>query len=412
MARQIVIIGGGASGLMAAVTAASEGASVTVLEYNEKPGKKLLASGNGKCNLTNRDLDPGQYRSDAPDRVQTVLDSFTVRDTLRFFRNLGLRVFDRQGWVYPCTEQAATVLNLLLWEAERLGVRFKNRETVVSVQPEVKNAHWLVRTKTWEYPADAVILACGSMASSVRGSQDTAIRIADALGIPRHPFLPVLVPLRIKEPVSSVWNGTRVHALLTLMINGKEAARETGELQMTSYGVSGIPVFQLSRTAVPALQENASVGLLIDFLPEMTEEEVAEEWHMRQANAPEKTNLQLLTGLVPDRVIPVILDYAGLRHHDLPRLTDHAVGGPADRLLQCLKAYPLTVTGTAAYEQAQVCTGGIALSALKDSLECRRYPGLFAAGEAVHVDGPCGGYNLQWAWSSGVTAGIAAAGER
>ncbi len=409
MPRQIVIIGAGASGLMAAIAAASEGASVTILEQNEKPGKKLLATGNGKCNLTNTDLDPGYYHSDDPEKAAAVLKMFTVKDTLRFFRNLGLRVFDRQGWVYPTTEQAASVLNLLLWEAERLGVHFKNREEVTAVYPDIKEGPWIIRTASWQYRADAVILSCGSRASSVRGSSDTAIRMADAIGIPRHPFLPVLVPLRIKETAVSSWNGTRVHAAVTLLINGSRAATETGELQMTAYGLSGIPIFQLSRIAVPALYEDAAVQVLLDFLPEMTSEEVEDEWRMRQANAPEKTNLQLLTGMIPEKIIPVVLSHAGLRAHDLPHLADHAEGGPVDRLMVCLKKFPLTITGTAAYEQAQVCTGGIALSALTETLECRKYPGLYVSGEAVHVDGPCGGYNLQWAWSSGYTAGCAAA---
>ena len=409
MSRQILIVGGGASGLMAAVAAASEGASVTVLEQNEKPGKKLLASGNGKCNLTNLRLDPEQYHADVPERAVNVISQFPVRNTIRFFRNLGLRVFDRDGWVYPCTEQSASVLNLLLWEAERLGVRFKNKEEAVILlqQPD---GTWMIRTRTWEYTADAVILACGSSASSVRGSSDTAIRLADALCIPRHTFLPVLVPLRIKENYSSVWNGTRVHANAKLLINGEEAGEETGEVQMTSYGLSGIPIFQLSRLAVQALENDEDVRIRLDLLPELSAEEVEEEWRMRQANAPEKSNLQLLTGLIPDKIIPVVLDYAGLRHHEVPLLTDYAEGGPADRLLGALKGFPVTISGTAPMEQAQVCAGGIALSALSDSLESTRYPGLYACGEACCVDGPCGGYNLQWAWSSGMVAGTAAAG--
>ncbi|MCF0146249.1 MAG: aminoacetone oxidase family FAD-binding enzyme [Eubacterium sp.] len=407
--KEIVIIGGGASGLMAAAAAASENASVTVLEYNEKPGKKLLASGNGRCNLTNLKLDTSAYHSDHPERAERVLNRFSVQNTLRFFKTLGLRTFDRGGWVYPSTEQASQVRDLLLWECERLGVRFKTHEEVISLRQDPSGSGYLIHTKGWKYRTGSVIIACGSMASSVRGSSDTAVRLADTMGIPRHPFLPILVPLRIKEKVYTSMNGTRVHAALKLLVDRRQEAEEEGELQMTSYGVSGIPVFQLSRIAVPALNQDSEVILLIDFLPDISGSELKEEWNMREANAPEKTNFQLLTGIIPEKVIPVVLHAAGLRPHEVPHLTDHAVGGPTDRLLALLKQFPVTITGTAPFEQAQVCTGGIALSSLTDSLMVRKYPGLYAAGEAVHVDGPCGGYNLQWAWSSGYVAGCAAA---
>ena len=409
MGKQVVILGGGASGLVAAIAAARSGAYVTILEQNEKPGKKLLASGNGKCNLTNRALDPHAYHSDDPRRVQEILDAFSVEDTIAFFEQLGLRVFDRSGWVYPCTEQAASVRDLLLFEAERLGVKCKNQEEVVSITRDEIAAPYLVHTRTWKYPADAVVLCCGSMASAVRGSSDTAIRLADALGLPRYPFLPALVPLRVREPVSQVWNGTRCHAEITLYVENEPCAVERGELQMTAYGVSGIPILQLSRPAVRALQEDRAVRLTIDFLPEMTQEEVEETWRDRVARFPERTNQQLLTGLLPEKVIAVLLGHARLRPQQVPLLTDHAEGGPIEVLLAACKAFPLTVQGSAPYEQAQICTGGIALSALDSHLCLQKWPGFYVAGEAVHVDGPCGGYNLQWAWSSGMVAGRAAA---
>ena len=409
MNKRIMIIGGGASGLMAAVWAARFGASVTILEHNEKPGKKLLASGNGKCNLTNRMLDPSQYQSDRPELVKKVLHAFSPEDTCRWFEKIGLRTFDRQGWVYPCTEQASSVLELLLWEAERQHVHFKNKEEVLAVS-RGEDDPFLIRTKTWEYAADAVIIASGSPASAVRGSSDLARQLADSFRLPFRPFRPVLVPLQASDSALCVWNGTRVHAGVRLFIDGLPHREETGEVQLTSYGISGIPIFQLSRAVSAALDVQKQVTLLLDFLPEVSENELEELWRERELYDSTKPYGLLLAGLLPERLIPVVLAAAGLKKNIRPSMEDHDENGAVHILLQLLKEFPVRIRKTASPEQAQICSGGICLSALQDSLCCRTVPGLYAAGEAVNVDGPCGGYNLQWAWSSGFVAGRAAAG--
>ena len=409
MSRKIVVAGGGAAGLMAAVQAARCGASVTVLEHNEKPGKKLLATGNGKCNLTNLNLDISAYRSDSPDLVRSILKRFGPEDTVSWFREIGLRIFDRQGWVYPCTEQSSSVLDLLLWEAERYHVHFKNKEEVIALEFGSPDTAMTVRTKTWQYDADAVILACGSPASAVRGSSDHAVRFAEALNLRYSGFEPVLVPLQMADSALAGWNGTRIHAAATLLIDGTVCGKDLGEIQLTSFGISGIPVFQLSRYAVPALQNRKQVIFLLDFLPEMESEELEEFWQEREQRYSSRTYSQLLTGVIPDRLIPVVLSAAGRRGPVCPSLADHEENGALSVLLALLKEFPVRIRGTAAMDQAQVCSGGILLSEMTESLCFRKYPGLYAAGEALNVDGPCGGYNLQWAWSSGSAAGQAAA---
>lgn len=412
MNRKIVVIGGGASGIMAAIQAARRGASVYVLDHNEKPGKKLLATGNGKCNLTNLEASPDAYRTDAPAAVRTVLSQFGPEETIRWFAEIGLRTFDRSGWVYPCTEQAASVLDLLLWEAERYHVHFKNKEEVIALDCGSKEARFIVRTRSWQYEADAVILACGSPASAVRGSSGYAAVLAGEKTIPFADFEPVLVPLQMADQALAGWNGTRVHARVTLYTDGKPCGEELGEVQLTSFGVSGIPVFQLSRYAVPALRAGSRVALLLDFLPEMESAELEEFWGEREQRDMSRTYSQLLTGMIPERLIPVVLSAAGLRGAMRPSLGDHEENGPVSVLLELLKEFPVRICGTASMDQAQVCTGGIAVSSLTETLMCRQYPGLYVAGEAANVDGPCGGYNLQWAWSSGYIAGNAAAEER
>ncbi len=411
MNRKIVVIGGGASGLMAGIQAARRGASVTILEHNEKPGKKLLATGNGKCNLTNLKIDPADYCTDCPATVRKVLQQFGPEETVQWFERIGLRIFDRQGWVYPCTEQAASVLDLLLWEAERYHVHFKNKEEVLSVENRTAAMGFTVKTKSWQYDADAVILASGSPASAVRGSSDFAARFASERNIPFAGFIPVLVPLRMADPSLGGWNGTRVHAAAALYIDGVPCRSELGEIQLTSSGISGIPVFQLSRYAAPALQADKKVVLTLDFLPEMKADELEDFWINREQNYSSRTYSQLLTGILPDRLIPVILAAAGLRGSMCPSLADHEENGTLSVLLELLKEFPVRIRGTLPMDQAQVCSGGICVSALTETLMCRKHPGIYAAGEAVNADGPCGGYNLQWAWSSGFAAGKAAAEE-
>lgn len=390
-----MIIGAGASGLMAAVTAARLGAKVTVLEGNDRPGRKLLASGNGKCNLTNLMQDPQCWHSDDPAFVDEIIGGFPADSVVAFFTSLGLLVMNRDGWVYPVTEQSQSVLNLLLMEAEHLGVRIKTREHVNQILPEPDTV-FSVRTGSWTYQADRVIVACGSPASAVRGSSGDAGAIAGSLGIQTAPFLPSLVPLRVRGDFCGKWAGVRVHASVRLLVDGKIAAADTGTVQLTDYGISGIPVLQVSHFASAALEEKHDVRVLLDLYPDGSQEELLSVLSMRQKLCPYKSSRQLLSGLIPEQLIPVL---CGKNDTDLAVIAEK------------LKNFRLSVTGCAGLSHAQVCSGGILTSELNLCMESTRYPGLFFAGEAVNVDGACGGYNLQWAWSSGYTAGKYAAGK-
>ena len=252
---------------MAAICAAREHASVTVLEHNDRPGRKLLASGNGKCNLTNLRAEIGNYHTDNPELIRRCLSRFPVSETLRFFRELGLQFRDRDGWIYPASDQSASVLQVLLMEAQHLHVKIKTQEDVTGIKKEADGS-FLVSTATWNYPADRVILSCGSPASAVRGSSDTAQRIGQSLGLQTMPFLPSLVPLKIREPFSSKWGGCRVHAGISLLVDGKEVSSDCGEIQLTESGISGIPVFQVSHDAVLGLAEKKKTEAILNFWPD------------------------------------------------------------------------------------------------------------------------------------------------
>ena len=390
MAKNVVIIGGGASGLMAAIWASRLGAAVTVLEKNDKPGRKLLATGNGRCNFTNRYQDASCYRTGNQERASRVLEQFTEQDTEQFFEQLGIRIRSREGWLYPASEQAQSVLDLLVLEARFRKVKIKTRETAVAVE-KAENGY-LVRTEGWQYPADSVIICCGSCASQIAGSDGDTLRFADQLQLASIPFSPALCPLRCKGNQFSSWAGVRVRAKITLLVENQEILTEQGELQLTDYGVSGIPVFQISRYAIRAVHENKNVELSINFFPELNRKELEEYLEHRKAACPYKTEKELLIGLFPEKLIRVLC-----AQKDLIRgITD----------------FRLPVKNGLSFEQAQVCSGGVDTSEVQSkTMESRLHKGLYFAGELLDIDGTCGGYNLQWAWSSGATAGIWAAKE-
>ena len=393
MSRNIIIIGAGASGIFAAIHAAERGAAVTVLEQNSQAGKKILASGNGRCNFTNLAPDPGRYRSDDPSLVRSVMRKFTVTDTLSWFRGAGLLYTEKDGWCYPRTGQAQSVLRVLLLEAERLGVRFKFRESVKAIRKTEEG--YCVETGGWQYNAGRVIVSCGSPASAVEGSSGSAAEFADALGIPAQPFLPALTGLRGCGSFFPKWAGIRIHGSASLEADGTIIQTEEGELQLTDYGISGIPVFQISGEAVQHLSEGAAVRILLDFCPEETRESLESELKRRAQRNPGCRPADILSGILPERLIPL---FTG----------DNDLQSSA----QLIKQFPVAVRSIPGFRNAQVCSGGINASGLTENMESVKMKGLYFTGEAVNCYGPCGGYNLQWAWSSGYAAGCAAADER
>lgn len=389
--KRVLIAGGGASGLVAAIMAAGGGAAVTVLEQNEKPGKKICATGNGRCNLTNLEMPKGAYRGSHPEFTADALRFFSVQDTIRFFSKIGIYTTNRNGCLYPHSNQAQSVVDVLCMEARSRGVKIKTNAQVISVQK--KDSIWQVHTNDWVYEGDAFILANGSKASSISGSDGSGYELAAELGHSVIEPLPALVPLKCKGNAFSSWSGVRTEGTVTLCVNGIPFKKETGELQLTEYGVSGIPVFQVSRYAVRALKENCQVSLLLDFLPEFSTDGLALFLKQRKENCPYKNEKELLTGLFPEKLIKVLCSQKNL--------------------LAAIKTFPLTVSGSMPFSQAQVCSGGVDTKEVNSqTMESKLVSGLYFSGELLDIDGACGGYNLQWAWSSGALAGTCAAGKK
>lgn len=381
---QIIIVGGGAAGLTAGIMAAKEGAAVTILEQNEKPGRKICVTGNGRCNLTNRKMSCDLFHGEHPEFTENILAQFSLEDTLRFFDSLGIVVTEKKGWLYPRGGQAKYIPELLLLKARSLKVKIKTRETVQKVYKEQNR--WKVQTEGWTYEGDRVILANGSRASSVPGADGSGYVLSEALGHHIVKPLPALTGLRAKGNFFSAWAGVRTEGKVTLWIDGTVCTSEAGEIQLTDYGISGIPVFQISTLAARALDQHKKVSVTLNFFPEYEESAVQQLLEQRKKDYPELSETERLLGLLPDKLIKVLL-----RQKEPYR---------------AVTAFPLEIRGTGGFEQAQVCSGGVDTSEVNpQTLESEKHRGLYFAGELLDIDGPCGGYNLQWAWSSGAVAG-------
>lgn len=412
--KRVIIIGGGASGLMAAISAARQGAKVTLIEKNKQTGKKILATGNGRCNFTNRNQDISYYRCDDPEFVQRALDAFSMEDTVRFFETLGILVKDREGYLYPNSGQASSISEVLRLEAQRLKVKLACNTEVLAVEradrtaaQKMQSSGLLVRTEGWTYEADAVILACGSQAAPDTGSDGAGYQFAKMLGHRVVTPLPALTGLCASEKDCPKLSGVRADGKVTLFIDGEWMAENTGEVQFASYGLSGIPVFQVSRWASRALEEGRKCQVTVDLQPFCGERELEEKLRNRMAYAGNRRGGDILLGMFPEKLCTALLERAGI---SLKKAGDDWTEKEFKNLTCQIKKMTFHIARVRGYEQAQICTGGVPLEELKGiSMESRLVPGLYLAGELLDVDGACGGYNLQWAWTSGYLAGRCAA---
>lgn len=396
MKRQTVILGGGASGLAAAVVAAKCGDSVTILEKNDRVGKKLLATGNGRCNLAN--LNAPVYFGDSA-FAREVLHLKPASEIIRFFESIGLPTHaDSAGRVYPACNQAAAVLDVFRTQLERLSVNTQLNTRVTALRQQA--GKWLVRTDHGDFSADRVIVCCGGLAAPKLGATD-AYSLLTGLGCRLIAPAPALSPLETeKGPVRGL-SGLRLPAVLTLCGNSKPAARTQGEVLFADYGISGVCAMQLARDAFLLLKQKQLVQLFIDFSPTLG---IIDQRMERLAPASPYENEEAMRSWLDHR--GSLMPNQDLLIGALPRiLRERLKETPFDLLPRMLCAYPLTVTGVRSFDQAQITQGGIDTSDFDPSdMQHRHLRGLHACGEILNIDGDCGGYNLQFAFASGILA--------
>ena len=428
----VIVVGGGAAGLTAAIHAAREGAQVLILEHMERPGKKLLMTGNGKCNFTNEALfnfDEWQdetaceqyYHGTCPAFVLPAIKKFNITSTLNFFDDLGIASVTRRGGYYPMGGQASGILAAMLMECGRLGVVIKCEIGIRSILKAEKNCIngnafdkkpngiFVIDTKSGTYLSRRCILATGGKSYKKTGSDGSGFLYVERLGHHIQDLVPALVPLQSGLAFFKKVAGIRAEITTKIYIDGNCYACESGELQLTDYGISGICVFQISSLASHALHLGQKVLVELDFWPDVTDEQALTQILARAKSmyAIEKTMAQCMIGLFADKLGVALLEEAGISPSQMSRDLDEA---QTKRLVQKLKHFAVPVTATRSFEQAQVTAGGVDTSqVVADTMESKLVPGLYFAGEMLDIDGICGGFNLQWAWSSGSLAGRSAA---
>lgn len=409
-AGRLVIVGGGSSGMTAAIRAARSGAGVVLLERRERIGSKLLATGNGRCNLTNQDASLSRFHGGDRAFIAGVLARFSVASTVDFFEELGVACeVEGEGRVYPRPRQASAVLDVLRWELERLKVDVRTGYEVRGIGRRGR-AFALNLAAGGELEAGRVVLACGGMAGPQFGSDGSGMRLAAALGHRQVEPSAALVPLRLRADFLRRLKGVGFQARGEVRRNGETLRAETGEFLFTDSGITGLPVLQLSRSASRELQAGRPPELVLDLFPGVGLDALDAALEVRLRRQAHKTVADGLVGLLNKRLVPVVLTEAGIAYHSAPCSEVQ----PAARLglARLLKSWPLEVSGTMPWPEAQVTAGGVDLRDVNpETLESRIVPGLYFCGEVLDVDGDCGGFNLQWAWSSGWLAGLSAAGK-
>ncbi len=406
MKRTVGIVGGGAAGMTAAIFAARQGVQVTLFEGNDRLGKKILSTGNGKCNLGNLDLGMDKYSSENPELLQGYMTQFDEKDTIAFFRDLGLLMKQKSGYLYPFSEQAASVLDVLRFAIDReKNIQVKANCKIDRIEVDRKrNAVRLWREKE-AFSFDRVILACGGKAAPKTGSDGSGYKLAGMLGHRLVPVVPALVQLKCREDWFKSVAGVRAEAALSLA-DGERLIAEQGELQLTDYGISGIPVFQLSREVGYILQRQKEVSVKIDFMPDEAKENFADKIMRSRPLSKWGTVEEYFTGILNKKLMLLFIKLAGLKPTDSVKTVDK---NRVQKVYELCRELTVHVYAANSFDNAQVCAGGVPLSEVTDKLESKLAAGVYFAGELLDVDGRCGGYNLQWAWCSGFIAGMSAA---
>ncbi|MHC3994061.1 BaiN/RdsA family NAD(P)/FAD-dependent oxidoreductase [Thiomicrolovo sp. ZZH C-3] len=402
----IAIIGGGAAGLMAAITAAEQGAEVTVYEQNSEPGKKILASGNGRCNIINRATGIDDFEGEHPAFAATALEAMNFSAFERFCKRIGLLLEVKEdGKCYPMSQEARTVQSALIRAAQHRGVRFESNAPVTGIEKEGKLFAVSVREVTRRY--ERLIIATGSPAAPQLGGNESGMTMAGHFGHRIVPPFPSLVGLHLDAEGLEKMAGTKTTARVTLLVDNQPLKEEEGDLLFTRYGVSGFTVLDLSHTASMALRDFAYVTLRVDLLPRFTAQALATQLEQMAKSIPDDTLADLLGGLLPRKLIRPLLQAQKL---SAEQRCSELNAKAAKKIAYIIKQWPFTVNGTHGYQHAEVAGGGIDTEEIDPkTMASRKTEGLYFAGEVLDITGHRGGFNFHFAWGSGYLAGLHAA---
>lgn len=396
---KIVIIGGGASGLTCAIKAKNDNNEVIILERNDACGKKILATGNGKCNYYNENQDISNYNSFNTELISKIINDENISKVKNFFNELGLIPKIKNGYYYPMSEQASSIRNILVNKAKEKDVKIITNCNVIEITKE--DNKFVIKTTTHSIICDKVVLSTGSYAGVKNIKDVNSYKILDSFNLMIENVLPTLVQLKGEGQYFRDWDGVRIDSNIKLYEDDKFIKEENGQIQLTSYGVSGICVFNLSSKISRGLSHHKKEELVIDFLP--TIDNLDEYFNRRSKILGNYKIIDFLEGLINTKLVHTILSILNIdknkTYNDLS-ITEKS------KLVNMIKSFKLKITGTNDYTKAQTCTGGLDLEELNlNTMEVIKVPNLYVIGEIIDLDGICGGYNLTIAWLTGIVAG-------
>lgn len=401
----IGIIGSGASGMAAALAAAENpGNQVILLERQARVGRKLQATGNGRCNLSNIHALEGHYHGEDPRFSLPALRAFSPEAALQWFQDLGLyTVTEDSGKVYPYSDQANSVVDVLRFALDKPNIRLETGCEVSKVKKTEQGFYIASAENSWN--VDRLVIACGGLAGSKLGGTMSGYQLLRSFGHSCTRLRPALVQVKTDWPGITALKGVRANCAVTVYRDEEAFAASCGEMQFTEQGVSGPVMFEISRDVC---FKKGRWKCVLDFLPDLTHEQILS--FLRRKQGMNLNAEDLFTGIIHNRLGKVIVKEAGISGYvPLGQLE----GWELSKAASLAKAFPISLTEPLGMDAAQVTAGGILTAEFDpETMESRKVPGLYACGEVLDIDGDCGGYNLQWAWSSGRMAGLSAGKDR
>lgn len=396
--RRVAIVGAGASGLVCAIETARKGLDVTLFEKNTKVGRKILATGNGRCNISNENITLSRYHGESPSFAKEALRRFDTSTCKNYFRSLGLEMREgEEGRLYPMSHQASSVVDILLHEARSLGVHFMLESEVTRI--ETKGVAFGVYVNEQTYTFDACVIATGSVAMPTLGSSSSGYGFAKALGHSVIEAYPSLVQFVSNEAHLKEVSGVKMDAMVELYVANQKRASVQGDLLFTAYGLSGSAILDISRIASKAFVEGETVHVMLDLLPNLTREALNALLQKRLSFSKGKSLGLWLEGIIPKKLAQFIIHHTKVEH-----IQEASSLGAKEikKIVFALKALRITIEGTKGFESAEVCAGGVDVRELNaKNLMSQKIENLYFCGEVLDIDGDCGGFNLHFAWASG-----------
>jgi len=398
----MIIIGAGAAGLCAAITRARAGQNVILLEQNNKIGKKILVSGNGKCNIDNKYINTHRFHSQNPPFIEEVLKGYDFEVVKKFFISIGLELVEgKEGKMFPMSLQASSVVELLEYEAKKVGVEIVCDCAVTSI--DKKSTTFILETSQGQKTCEQLVLASGSPAAPHLGGSNSGYAFSTKMGhslVPRHPSL---VQLCSDEAWVKGCAGVKVAGLAKLYANGEYISEKKGDLLFTNYGISGLAILDLSREVSTRLAGFDYCELSLDLIPELSKEKLTNLLQARVGKVSEKPLSLWLQGVINKKLIPIILEQSNCK----VRTEDALNRKEINKLIHAIKNLKLSISDTKGFKGAEVATGGIDTTEINpQTMESKLVPNLFFAGEILDVDGDRGGFNFHWAWVTGLRVGL------